>query len=82
MKYEMLRHKKISCHCLQLKILSFHGRDREKESAPNYGAYYPFGVDVLFSERKIEHIARFMDLPAENSPASFPSVLIVNTQVV
>lgn len=56
-------------------------RDKKKEFAPNYAAYYPFGVDVFLSPRKIEHIARFVDLPAVNSSASFPSILIVNAQI-
>lgn len=56
-------------------------RDKKKEFAPNYAAYYPFGVDVFLSPRKIGHIARFVDLPAVNSPASFPPILIVNAQI-
>ena len=54
MKYEMLRHKKILCRCLHLKIFSFQGKDRKKE----YPAYYPYGVDVFLSPCKIEHIAQ------------------------
>ncbi|KAL9226273.1 hypothetical protein vseg_002105 [Gypsophila vaccaria] len=56
-------------------------RDRKKEFAPNYAAYYPFGVDVFLSPRKIEHIARFVELPAVNSIADFPPILVVNAQV-
>ncbi|CAI8587774.1 unnamed protein product [Vicia faba] len=56
-------------------------KDRKKELAPNYSAYYPFGVDVFLSERKIDHIARFVELPAVSSSAKFPPILIVNVQI-
>ncbi|KAH9606860.1 hypothetical protein KSS87_020268, partial [Heliosperma pusillum] len=56
-------------------------RDKKKDFAPNHAAYYPFGVDVFLSPRKIEHIARFVELPAVNSVAGFPSILVVNAQV-
>uniref|UniRef100_A0A7N0ZXQ6 Protein ENHANCED DISEASE RESISTANCE 2 C-terminal domain-containing protein n=1 Tax=Kalanchoe fedtschenkoi TaxID=63787 RepID=A0A7N0ZXQ6_KALFE len=56
-------------------------RDKKKEFAPSYAAYYPFGVDVFLSQRKIDHIARFVELPAINSSGVLPSILIVNVQV-
>ncbi|PSR88368.1 DNA repair protein [Actinidia chinensis var. chinensis] len=57
-------------------------RDRdEKEWAPNYAAYHPFGVDVHLSPRIVDHIARFVELPAVNSSGNLPHILIVNTQI-
>ncbi|PWA92574.1 hypothetical protein CTI12_AA078300 [Artemisia annua] len=57
-------------------------RDKKKEHAPNYAAYYPFGVDVFLSQRKIDHIARFVKLPAVGpSSAELPPILVVNIQI-
>jgi hypothetical protein len=59
-----------------------YDRDRKKEFAPNYSAYYPFGVDVFLSPRKVDHIARFVELPSVSSSAKFPPILVVNVQVL
>ncbi|KAL4574158.1 hypothetical protein LXL04_020983 [Taraxacum kok-saghyz] len=61
-------------------------RDRKKEHACNYAAYYPFGVDVFLSQTKIDHIARFVKLPdsdfgSGSSHGDFPSILVVNVQI-
>ncbi|PON67445.1 hypothetical protein PanWU01x14_102480 [Parasponia andersonii] len=56
-------------------------RDKKKEFAPKYAAYYPFGVDVFLSPRKIDHIARFVKLPVINSSGELPSILVVNVQI-
>ncbi|KAI5580727.1 hypothetical protein BDE02_08G172800 [Populus trichocarpa] len=56
-------------------------RDKKKEFAPNCAAYYPFGVDVFLSPRKIDHIARFVNLPAINSAGKVPPILVVNVQI-
>ncbi|KAJ6689045.1 hypothetical protein OIU85_005454 [Salix viminalis] len=56
-------------------------RDKKKEFAPNCAAYYPFGVDVFLSPRKIDHIARFVNLPALNSVGKVPPILVVNVQI-
>lgn len=56
-------------------------RDKKKDFAPNHAAYVPFGVDVFLSSRKIEHIARFVELPAANSSNGFPPILVVNAQI-
>ncbi|KAK1437790.1 hypothetical protein QVD17_03588 [Tagetes erecta] len=57
-------------------------KDKKKEHAPNYAAYYPFGVDVFLSQRKIDHIARFVELPVGGSSSGeLPSILVVNVQV-
>ncbi|CAM8882215.1 unnamed protein product [Rhodiola kirilowii] len=56
-------------------------RDKKKELASNHAAYYPFGVDVFLSQRKIDHIARFVELPPVSSCEVLPPILIVNVQV-
>ncbi|KAF6146177.1 hypothetical protein GIB67_005825 [Kingdonia uniflora] len=56
-------------------------RDKKKEFAQSYAAYYPFGVDVFLTQRKIDHIARFLELPVINTLAKFPHILIVHVQV-
>nr|DAD31112.1 TPA_asm: hypothetical protein HUJ06_009963 [Nelumbo nucifera] len=56
-------------------------RDKKKEFAPNHAAYYPFGVDVFLSPRKIDHIARFVDLPSTTASGKLPPILVVNIQV-
>ncbi|XP_031487313.1 uncharacterized protein LOC116255582 isoform X2 [Nymphaea colorata] len=55
-------------------------RDKKKEFAPNYAAFYPFGVDVFLCQRKIEHIARFVNLPNLSSFGKVPPILVVNVQ--
>ncbi|KAL5826550.1 hypothetical protein ACOSQ3_018396 [Xanthoceras sorbifolium] len=56
-------------------------RDKKKEFAPSYAAYYPFGLDVFLSQRKINHIARFVELPAISSSGKLPPILVVNVQI-
>ncbi|KAL2519408.1 Protein of unknown function (DUF1336) [Abeliophyllum distichum] len=56
-------------------------RDKRKVLAPNNAAYYPFGVNVFLSPRKIDHIARFVDLPVMSSSAKLPPILVVNVQI-
>ncbi|KAM1498174.1 hypothetical protein EV1_020825 [Malus domestica] len=56
-------------------------KDRKKEHAPSYAAYYPFGLDVFLSQRKIDHIARFVELPVVSSSGDLPAILVVNVQV-
>lgn len=58
-----------------------YGRDKKKELAPNYAAYYPFGVDVFLSPHKVNHVARFVELPVINSSGILPPILVVNAQV-
>lgn len=69
---------------LSLSIKStFHlfYRDKKKDFAPNFAAYCPFAADVFLSQRKIDHIARFVDLPVIDSSEELPSILVVNLQV-
>ncbi|XP_048494217.1 uncharacterized protein LOC104887432 isoform X2 [Beta vulgaris subsp. vulgaris] len=56
-------------------------RDKRKDLAPNHAAFYPFGVDVFRSHRKISHIARYVELPPIFSSGKIPPVLVVNIQI-
>lgn len=56
-------------------------RDKKKELAPNYAAYYPFGVDVYLSPQKLNHISRFVQLPDIQVSSKLPPLLVVNVQV-
>ncbi|XP_021737884.1 uncharacterized protein LOC110704414 [Chenopodium quinoa] len=56
-------------------------RDKRKDLAPNHAAFYPFGVDVFRSHRKINHIARFVELPPISSSRKIPPILVVNIQM-
>ncbi|KAL3833195.1 hypothetical protein ACJIZ3_007931 [Penstemon smallii] len=58
-----------------------YNKDKKKELAQNHAAYVPFGVDVFLSPRKIDHIARFVELPALDSSGEVPPVLVVNLQI-
>ena len=59
----------------------FFIRDKKKDLAPSHAAYNPFGVDVYLSQRKIDHIARFVGLPNISSYGELPPILVVNCQV-
>eukprot|EP01018_Ginkgo_biloba_P010554 Gb_35495 [translate_table: standard] len=56
-------------------------RDKKKDFAPNYAAFYPFGVDVFACPRKIDHIAQYVELPAVDSNDKLPPILILNIQI-
>uniref|UniRef100_A0A0E0KHQ0 Protein ENHANCED DISEASE RESISTANCE 2 C-terminal domain-containing protein n=1 Tax=Oryza punctata TaxID=4537 RepID=A0A0E0KHQ0_ORYPU len=56
-------------------------RDKKKELAPNYAAYYPFGVDVYLSPQKLNHISRYVQLPDVQISSKLPPLLVVNVQV-
>ncbi|MFQ6633174.1 hypothetical protein Gotur_010834 [Gossypium turneri] len=55
-------------------------RDKKKEFASNSAAFHPFGVDLFLSPRKIDHIARFVELPVFNLSEEIPAILVVNIQ--
>ncbi|KAL3824194.1 hypothetical protein ACJIZ3_020223 [Penstemon smallii] len=56
-------------------------RDKRKELASNCAAYNPFGLDVYLSQRKIDHISRFVELPSISSSEKLPPILVVNAQI-
>ncbi|XP_051148757.1 uncharacterized protein LOC127263663 [Andrographis paniculata] len=56
-------------------------KDKRKEFASNCAAYYPVGLDVFLSQRKINHIARFVELPLVHSSEKLPPLLVVNVQI-
>ncbi|KAK2647600.1 hypothetical protein Ddye_015089 [Dipteronia dyeriana] len=58
-----------------------YSRDKKKDFAPNWAAFCPFGADIFLSQRKIDHIARFVELPVMNLSEDFPSILVVNIQI-
>ncbi|KAJ4769553.1 DUF1336 family protein (DUF1336) [Rhynchospora pubera] len=56
-------------------------RDKKKDFAPNYAAFYPFGVDVYLSPQKVNHISRFVELPDLGPTSKLPPLLVVNVQI-
>lgn len=64
-----------------MMVVSF-GRDKKKENASNHAAFDPIGVDVFLSPRKIDHIARLLELPTVESSGKVPALLVVNLQVL
>ncbi|CAI9283247.1 unnamed protein product [Lactuca saligna] len=56
-------------------------RDKKKENASNHAAFYPIGMDVFLSPRKIDHIARLVELPNFESSGKVPPLLVVNLQI-
>ncbi|KAI3768657.1 hypothetical protein L2E82_19487 [Cichorium intybus] len=56
-------------------------RDKKKENASNDAAFYPIGMDVFLSPRKIDHIARLLELPNFESSGKVPPLLVVNLQI-
>uniref|UniRef100_A0A0D6R804 Protein ENHANCED DISEASE RESISTANCE 2 C-terminal domain-containing protein n=1 Tax=Araucaria cunninghamii TaxID=56994 RepID=A0A0D6R804_ARACU len=58
-------------------------KDKKKDIAPSYAAFYPFGVDVFQCPRKIDHIGQYVELPnfkPKGKPLP-PPILIVNIQI-
>ncbi|KAJ4837370.1 hypothetical protein Tsubulata_036975 [Turnera subulata] len=56
-------------------------RDKKKDCAPNCAAFIPFGADIFLSPRKIQHIARLVELPAMSASDEIPAILVVNVQI-
>lgn len=66
---------------LGLHIAHLLCRDKRKEFAHNCAAYNPFGLDIFLSQRKINHVARLVELPTVHSSGKLPPILVVNVQV-
>lgn len=60
----------------------FFCRDKKKDFAPKHAAYYPIGLDVFLSPKKVHHIAQYVELPTINHSGKLPPILVVNAQVL
>ncbi|KAJ7553489.1 hypothetical protein O6H91_06G099900 [Diphasiastrum complanatum] len=59
-------------------------REKRKEHAPSLSVFEPVGADVFFSTKKINHVAKFVELPSDDMPVDsnkLCNLLVVNVQI-
>nr|POE51051.1 hypothetical protein CFP56_65350 [Quercus suber] len=63
---------------MKLELHFFSIRDKKKDFGSNCATYCP--LCIILPQRKINHIARFMELSHKNSARDIPLMLVVNLQ--